>query len=353
MQTLDTVIIRGNNNFGLIRLITASLVILNHSTAIFPNGYHTPETGYLRLWIFFFLSGLFITSSFSNSKTYSSFVIMRICRLWPALIVCTFLTVFLMGPIVTSVSLEQYFKSDLTWKYLLSNSVIFNIKYFLPGVFTANYFREVVNNPLWTIPMELKCYGIIFVLGFLGFFKRKWTVLLGFGIIIMYLFNTKMNFWEITSNSIVLYILFMLGSISYFFRKYIYIDYRISVLLLSVLSVVYYFSFSEILLVPITQLALIYTSLTLGASSVFKKIKLPGDYSYGMYIYGFLVQQTIAHYLPQISALASVVLTMPILVVLGAISWHLIENPSLKFGKRLAKMSKEDARLWYKGLLKT
>ncbi|RCH54148.1 hypothetical protein DJ568_14815 [Mucilaginibacter hurinus] len=351
MQTLDTVIIRGNNNFGLVRLITASLVIFNHSSALFPKGYHMPETGYLRLWVFFFLSGLFITSSYGNSKTQVSFIIMRMSRLWPALIVCTLLTVFVMGPLVTSLSLNEYFTSEVTWKYLVSNSIIFNIKYYLPGVFTTNYFKDVVNNPLWTIPMELKCYGIVFGLGFLGLFKSKVTMLTGYMVMIIYLFNTKMNFWEITSGSITLYMLFFAGSICYFFRKYIYIDYRIALCLIFLLTLTHFATIHQIVSMLILQFALIYTTLVLGASRIFKKVKLPGDYSYGVYIYGFIVQQTIAHYLPDISPLVSIVYTMPVVIILGGLSWHLIENPALKFGKKLARMNGDERSRWRKSLL--
>ncbi|RVT99778.1 acyltransferase [Mucilaginibacter limnophilus] len=351
MKTLSTAIVRGNNNYGLIRLITASMVIVNHSTVLFPNNFQMIETGYLRLWVFFFLSGLFITSSFDHSKTRLSFIIMRVCRLWPALIVCTLFTVFLIGPIVTKVSLYRYFTDIITWKYMISNSLIFNLKYYLPGVFTENHVPGIVNNSLWTIPMELKCYSIVFILGCLGVFKNKWLMIVSYILVALYLFSTTLNFWEVNPNSIILYMLFLMGSVSYFFKKYIYLDYKVAIILL-IISIIVYKNLALRYVIPFAQIAIIYNVLTLGASNFLKNINLPGDYSYGIYIYGFLVQQTIACYLPAITPFKSLLITMPVVIVLGALSWHFIENPVLKFGKKLSTMNKLEIQIRLKSFLK-
>ena len=80
-----------------------------------------------------------------------------------------------------------------------------------------------------------------------------------------------------------------------------------------------------------------YGVLLLGSSSIFKKIKLPGDYSYGVYIYAFLVQQITAHYIIGLSAYRSLLITVPITILLAAFSWYLIEHPSLKLAKKILK----------------
>ena len=54
-----------------------------------------------------------------------------------------------------------------------------------------------------------------------------------------------------------------------------------------------------------------------------------GDYSYGMYLWGFPIQQMVAHHLPDISPIANAAISVPVAVIFGALSWYLIEKPAL------------------------
>ena len=75
----------------------------------------------------------------------------------------------------------------------------------------------------------------------------------------------------------------------------------------------------------------IYTLLFLFQTKLSRQIVLPGDYSYGVYIYGFPVQQAINAMAPNHTPLLNAVLSVPCTLVLGVISWHLIEKPCLAF----------------------
>jgi len=64
-----------------------------------------------------------------------------------------------------------------------------------------------------------------------------------------------------------------------------------------------------------------------------------GDLSYGVYIYAFLVQQSVAHLTDnRLTAMQNALVTLPIVLVLAWLSWHLVEKPmlSLKPGARSA-----------------
>ena len=54
-----------------------------------------------------------------------------------------------------------------------------------------------------------------------------------------------------------------------------------------------------------------------------------GDISYGIYIYGFLVQQTLMHFFV-FDYITLFCTTVPITMALGYASWHLIEKRALK-----------------------
>ena len=115
------------------------------------------------------------------------------------------------------------------------------------------------------------------------FFKNKIASILVYSLVIaLYILNFK----SIRDFLNTPFPFFVAGSLFYIFRKNILIDYRIAIAL-----VIIYGVFLKVFLLYI---ALMYWVLVLGSSGIFKKIKLPGDYSYGIYIYAFLVQQLVA-----------------------------------------------------------
>jgi len=54
-----------------------------------------------------------------------------------------------------------------------------------------------------------------------------------------------------------------------------------------------------------------------------------GDYSYGVYIYAFPVQQTIAALIPGVSVLSMFLLSASVTLTLAMLSWHLLERYAL------------------------
>lgn len=54
-----------------------------------------------------------------------------------------------------------------------------------------------------------------------------------------------------------------------------------------------------------------------------------GDYSYGVYIYGFLVQQLLVNAFPGIGTGALMATSLIATLVCGIASWHLVEKPAL------------------------
>lgn len=65
-----------------------------------------------------------------------------------------------------------------------------------------------------------------------------------------------------------------------------------------------------------------------------------GDYSYGIYLYGFPVQQTMVHFFGIESILALFVVSMPVIVLFAVMSWHLVEKPTLALRKNFSMAAK-------------
>jgi peptidoglycan/LPS O-acetylase OafA/YrhL len=124
---------------------------------------------------------------------------------------------------------------------------------------------------------------------------------------------------------------FLAGSLVYIYREYVPIDARI-VLVLAAITIISQCCFNAYALFLVTTL---YALLVFGASGFAKKIKLPGDYSYGIYIYGFLVQQIVNNYLHNLPALTSMLITVPATILLGVLSWHFIEGPIMNYAHKV------------------
>lgn len=101
----------------------------------------------------------------------------RVLRIFPALIVVVLLTggFFLLGPLVTTLALTDYFKSNQTWTYLLT--IFLYIHYHLPGVFANNPYPNSVNGSLWTLTWEFLMYIVVLALGLAGLIKKRLTVI--------------------------------------------------------------------------------------------------------------------------------------------------------------------------------
>ena len=55
-----------------------------------------------------------------------------------------------------------------------------------------------------------------------------------------------------------------------------------------------------------------------------------GDYSYGLYIFAYPIQQSLVNGYPTIETGALLVLSLIISLLLAIFSWHLLENKMLK-----------------------
>jgi peptidoglycan/LPS O-acetylase OafA/YrhL len=85
---------------------------------------------------------------------------------------------------------------------------------------------------------------------------------------------------------------------------------------------------------PLAVAALGYAvlSLTLRAPAV----PVGADLSYGLYIYGWPVAQTIVHLRPGLAPLELAALSLVCTVPFAVASWHLVERPALRPARAVA-----------------
>jgi peptidoglycan/LPS O-acetylase OafA/YrhL len=81
--------------------------------------------------------------------------------------------------------------------------------------------------------------------------------------------------------------------------------------------------------VYIMSIAYLLFFLAYVPSGYIRKYNLLGDYSYGIYIYAFPVQQSVAALIPGVSVLSMLLISAATTILLGALSWHLLERRAL------------------------
>jgi peptidoglycan/LPS O-acetylase OafA/YrhL len=74
------------------------------------------------------------------------------------------------------------------------------------------------------------------------------------------------------------------------------------------------------------------------------RLVLGGDYSYGLYLYGYPIQQAVAAFPQTREWWINLAISLPLAIVFAAGSWHLLEKRVLKLRTWVMRM--EDGLVW-------
>jgi peptidoglycan/LPS O-acetylase OafA/YrhL len=297
----------------------------------------------LILPMFFALSGFLVTNSLQQTKTLGVFFGLRILRIYPALVVEVILSAFILGAVYTTDPLREYFSSKEFFLYLMNITGI--IHFYLPGVFMHNPDARYVNVQLWTVPFELKCIILLSLLMLLG--VKRWRILAPVAAFMM-MFAVAMQRYRLTHSLLIgvgnagtpgpfLMVCFLFGVSLYLYRERIPYSLGLFVVSLLICLVSNHFgSFGDNFNAPFVA----YITAYLGLRSPKKILLLKGaDYSYGIYLYGYPIQQTFAtfgnwthHWY------LSILFCLPVAALFAATSWRYIEKPALGLKSQLYKL---------------
>lgn len=347
---LSAVAIGRNNNFNLIRLIAAFAVLISHSFAL-ALGTTDAEPlrkslgvalGNIAVDVFFITSGFLVTASLLTRNNAAGFVRARGLRILPALWTMLLLTVFGLGVLATSLSPTVYLSLPETYHYLAKNAaLVTGVMYHLPGVFETNPYKHVVNSSLWTLPYELALYAMLAAAWFVLRLPSTARLLL-FRIIVVGTalaagVGLLVNHFYVETASYFLRLLYMfaMGAALYLLRDRITLSRRWFwlVALVLALSTLNKASFFVVYLFTVAYLLLYLAYVPAGRVRQYTRI---GDYSYGVYLYAFPVQQTIAAMVPGVTVWQMLVFASAATMTLAALSWHFIEQPALRWKARSA-----------------
>jgi len=357
---------RATNNFDLLRLVGAGLVLFAHSFAL--TGSHEPipsfmheDWGQIGVVVFFSISGFLIARSWAYDPKPLSFAVKRGLRLMPALIVSLLLTALVLGALATTLPLKAYLENPGTKAFVVNNAT-FQTNYTLPGVFGTTHYPNAVNGSLWTLPLELKAYCAVLVLGLLGLFGRRRMLMPLVAAVAVALAVASLRDAIPYGDYLVAMMVdvqappamvaqahagafdewarlsaaFAIGASLFALARWVPLRWSLAGALAVVWAVATFAGGQNAS--PIAAACVLPYVVLLLAYRTAHLVRLParwGDYSYGLYIFAFPVQQAVSLWLAPSSGWVMFLVATPIVVGLAIASWHLVEAPALTLKQRL------------------
>ena len=339
-QTFATRLDPRYNSLNAIRLVLASAVIVSHSWTIGQYSGATPrhggETpGGWAVFAFFVLSGYLITGSRLNNDL-GTYLTRRFLRIYPGFLVCLLVTILAFAPIGyyrQHHTLHGYLtKSTTPLDYLVSNLTLKMNVYHVAGTPSGPH---AWTGSLWSLYYEFACYVIVGLLACWAVYRRKPALAIA---VFLLATAARVEHTHVASfahardvaQMVQLLPFFMAGSVFYLLRDRIPCN-----LWLAVPSAVVWIVLPQLVqnrFVVLCAIPMGYLLLYLGAV-----VPLPlgrrNDISYGMYMYGYPVEQLLrfAHLSSHtVYTILSILCTIP----LAAASWFLVERPAIRWGQR-------------------
>lgn len=324
--------IERNNCFDLIRHFAALMVLFSHHFAL--SGLSEPvipgwdTLGFLAVSIFFSISGYLMHISYRNSEGYLDFIGKRCKRIFPGLIVCSFIMVFIIGAIFTSSQLLSYiFNAEQVKTFILLSAFSGRS---IPTVFSDFILPNALNGSLWTLPVEFMCYLII---GMVFSLHYSWKSVLGLFLVssvskmCLTYSGSDYSFYFIPMSYLTMFgVAFSFGALMSMTQES-WMKYRPQIFIASILIIYITRGMPSIGVLGLMSISAI--TIIMGVSVKDKFINGKFDISYGIYIYSFPVQQIVINKLTHDFWL-SMIISIMISIILGYLSYKYVEKPFLK-----------------------
>ncbi len=344
--TIGAALSRPINNFDQLRLLLASCVVFSHSFLLV--GKSDPllmltdqklDSGALGVYGFFVISGYLVTKSWFRSADGLEFLCKRALRIYPGLICAMLVSLFFLGPI-GGCHLKDLVLSKTTAQFIYRPLIFMQPWTLTPGFCQTNYLACNLNAPLWSIRFEVFCYLLILGFGALKLIKKKWFAP---GIVAVSLFgawlipaNLSVPYFGYISNLPMLTAFFFAGAS--FASLELLLTMRLSLALIAL--VILCLTTRDRAFTFLLPLLGTYILMYLAQENRLHAPNLTrhGDLSYGLYLYGFPVQQVLIHLIPfPLNPLVLFAGSWSVGLMFAFLSWRLIEKPFLKLKNHSVK----------------
>jgi len=343
------------DNYLLLRHVAAALLIYSHSYALATAARGESDIvamllpgfygGKVAVLLFFAISGFLVTGSYLRHPNLLRFVGARVLRIYPAYAICLMLSLLATGLWFTRLSPSEFFGTREAWSYLFHNLGLTGLHYTLPGAYDASGYPGVVNGSLWSLALEARLYLYLAVLALCGFFRFRYfaaAVLLGAVIVVLASWS---HLAPDTEGKRALTCAFACTAAAACAARHVPVSTR----LLVVLGLLTWGLRESPIAYALTIVCLGYFTFWFAYRLPAIPLRLPGDYSYGLFLYGFPVQQAIVQLDPGIGALPLTAAALSVALVLAVLSWHGVERRALDL-KRTRSKTIEDMKANQHGL---
>lgn len=347
IKTLNDIYDRKNNSFDDLRFIFAAMVLYVHSFVLlygqdvkgtdpFTIATHFQlSPGTLAVYGFFVLSGFFMIQSLEANSSLLVYAKNRILRIVPAFWLALFLSSFIVVPLIfeNSPILSIQPGSAL---YFFYHSAIFQAMgsvWIIDGAYINNPISSI-NGSMWTLKYEIMLYIFLPICYIFVYKSRKLflviTALL-MALSIAYIFSDFMLFKIFNADEysklLLLSTYFFYGTLFYLYRDVIIVSKRFIIVFIFIFILSMFFTNFKL----ITLLILPYLIISMGSILKTKIFSKTGDYSYGMYIYAFPIQQTLVHfYKNSLTAETLFIFSFLLTLIFSILSWHFFEKRILR-----------------------
>lgn len=355
----------GGNSIGLLRHVLAGAVLVSHS---WPLGFgalnlglaatqRQTDVGTMSVYGFFVISGFLITGSGLRFPL-GRFAWHRFLRIFPGLWACLIVTVLVIAPIAAwheNGGLAAYWDHPQgPWQYVTNNWFAGMRQWTISGLLTQTPFGNgrpaAFDGSLWSLKYELLCYVLVGLLAVTAVLRRARVVVpvltaVTFGLVV----------WGVKAGSgwtahpklpgslgplsvmgsfsysqlAVLGFLFLLGATIRLYRERVPMHGAIAAVAALALLVSLRFGLFFVVGLPAYAYLLFYLAVALPAR--FHAVGRDRDYSYGIYIYAFPVQQVVALLGGARWGMAGyMVISTVFTMVFSVLSWHLVEKQAMR-----------------------
>jgi peptidoglycan/LPS O-acetylase OafA/YrhL len=354
--TFGTYAASHDNNYDFLRFVLASSVVFAHGfhavnrSGVFYEPLLAPtlnqlQLGHLAVLGFFTISGWLVTASLERSSSIYDYLRKRVLRIYPGFIVCYLVCLFVVAPL-----------SGLTWAEYRAQ---FDAPRFLAKMLLLRGFggfytfphngQHMLNTSLWTIPVEFGCYLMIAAFALFGAQRRRLvfvgaalsyaTVLVGLLPQFSFFPGLPGAVQKVSAlidqafpyrNAICI---FLVGSTLYLLRDRVPFSGKLALAALAVFVVAARLPPLLDVVLPLTLPYMIFY-LVYHPRIDARKFGSRADLSYGIYLFGWPIQQMLAWLVPTLNGIGLFALTMPILCAVAYASWTFVESPCLRLKRR-------------------
>lgn len=330
---------RKSDNFLVLRIVAALMVIYGHSfalardtgaTEIFLRHGWGIYSGDIAVDIFFVISGFMVSGSYLTDFNLFNYLAARSLRIVPAYAFILLVSALVIGPLLTSLHASQYFASPDVLAYVTKNlRFSSDMAWTLPGVFEGHRMTAV-NGSLWTLPAEMRMYLLVAALGVFGMLGHRMLGLLAVvALFVAALWNPQLL--PVHTDWVRLGGFFCVGILAQLFKDKVEIRHT------AMLALVFltYISHRTQSYPWLLGLSIAYFSFWFAYRTPVLALERFGDPSYGIYLWGWPAQQIALALSPYMTPMTNFAVAMACAVTMGYLSWYLIERPALSLKRRI------------------